>query len=174
MIVIRSDKDDAGGSKQGRSFLPLLGIIAAFIVTFLVIPLGIVFLFHLPWSLSSIYPYGILPGVILIVVGVWTIYKGIKELQLSYSIAGYDKGDNLVTTGIYAYTRNPMYFGAILMILGWFLVSTYIFILIAAVLFTILFTIVAKSEEKQLQERFGKKYLSYKRKVPLFFPYRRP
>ncbi len=170
MIVIRSDKDDEGKNKPGRSFLPILGIIVTFLLLFLVIPLGIVCLFHIPWSLSAIFPYGILPGVILIITGAWIISRGIKGLRLSHGIAGQDKGDTLVTTGIFAYTRNPMYFGAILLILGWFLASAFTFILISTILFSIVFFIVAKSEEKQLEQKYGKKYRSYKRKVPLFFP----
>ncbi len=172
MIVIRSDKDDKGKNKPGRSFLPIVGIIAVFLLLFLVIPIGVVYLFQLPWSLSPIFPYGILPGTILIITGVWIISRGIKGLRLSHGVAGRDQGDNLVTTGIFAYTRNPMYFGAIIMILGWFLVSAFTFILISTVLFLVVFYIVAKSEEKQLEQKYGKKYRAYKRKVPLFFPYR--
>lgn len=74
----------------------------------------------------------------------------------------------LVTSGVYAYTRNPMYFGAIIMILGWFLVLPFTFILISAFLFLVLFYITARSEEKKLQQKYGRKFLDYKRKVPLF------
>jgi protein-S-isoprenylcysteine O-methyltransferase Ste14 len=80
-------------------------------------------------------------------------------------------GEELVTTGIYAYTRNPMYFGAIIMILGWFLVFPFTFIFISTFLFLVLFYITAKSEEKQLIQTYGKTYLKYKSKVPLFIPY---
>jgi len=90
---------------------------------------------------------------------------------LRYSYAGYEREDTLVTTGIYAYTRNPMYFGATIMIFGWFLVFPFTFILISTLLFSILFYVTAKWEEKQLSMEFGKEYLKYKRKVPLFVPY---
>lgn len=175
MIVIRSDKgnkDKSGGDKLGRSILLLLPIIAVFILLFFVIPIGIVYLFQLSWSLSSIFPYGILPGVILIITGVWIMSRGIKGLRLSHGFAGINQGDTLVTTGIFAYTRNPMYFGAILMMLGWFLVSAFTFIFISTVLFILVFFIVAKLEEKQLEQKYGKKYRAYKRNVPLFFPYK--
>jgi protein-S-isoprenylcysteine O-methyltransferase Ste14 len=115
---------------------------------------------------------GIVIGAILIIVGVVIIYLGIKGLRLRYSRDSYDKiKEGLVTTGIYAYTRNPMYFGAIIMILGWFLVFPFTFILISTFLFLVLFYITARSEEKQLQEKYGRKFLEYKRKVPLFIPY---
>jgi protein-S-isoprenylcysteine O-methyltransferase Ste14 len=45
--------------------------------------------------------------------------------------------------------------------------------LISSVLFLFLFYFTAKSEENQLTQKFGKKYLTYKSKVPLFIPYPR-
>ncbi len=172
MIVIRKDKDDIGKDGKKTSFLSLLFTVIIFLLLFLVIPIGLVLLLHLPWYLLFIYPLGIVIGAILIIVGVVIIYLGIKGLRLRYSRDSYDKiKEGLVTTGIYAYTRNPMYFGAIIMILGWFLVFPFTFILISTFLFLVLFYITARSEEKQLQEKYGRKFLEYKRKVPLFIPY---
>ena len=172
MIVIRKDKDDIGKDGKKTSFLPLLFTVIIFLLLFLVIPIGLVLLLHLPWYLLFIYPLGIVIRAILIIVGVVIIYLGIKGLRLRYSRDSYDKiKEGLVTTGIYAYTRNPMYFGAIIMILGWFLVFPFTFILISTFLFLVLFYITARSEEKQLQEKYGRKFLEYKRKVPLFIPY---
>lgn len=173
MIVIRGDKENSGKNKRMKSFLPLIGTLVIFVLLFILIPVGLTFLFNLPWYLSFIYPFGIIVGAVLIILGILIAYRGIKDLRLKYSYAGYQKGDVLVTTGIYAYTRNPMYFGAAIMIFGWFLVFPFTFILISAVLFTILFCITAKSEEKQLSQKFGKEYLKYKRNVPFFVPYRK-
>jgi len=175
MIVTRSDKEGKGqkGDKDKirRPYSPFIAVISIFLVLFILIPIGMVFLFHLPWYLSFVYPFGIPIGTILIIFGIWSIYLGIKGLRLVYSTSGYKKGESLVTTGIYAYTRNPMYFGATIMIFGWFLIFPFTFILTSAILFLLLFYITAKSEEKQLIQRYGKKYLTYKRKVPFFVPY---
>jgi protein-S-isoprenylcysteine O-methyltransferase Ste14 len=171
MIVIRSDKEDKGKKSKSTSFMPLIKILLTFLILFILIPIGITLLLHLPWYLSIIYPFGIVIGVILIISSVWIIYSGIKDLRLTYSASGYEKDDKLVTTGIYNYTRNPMYFGGTTMIFGWFLVLPFTFILISMALFLFLFYFTLKSEEKQLSEKFGKKYLTYKRKVPIFIPY---
>lgn len=171
MIVLRSDKEDKKEKRKSRSFMPLIKILITFLILFILIPIGITWLLRLTWYLSFIYPFGIVIGVILIISGVWIIYMGIKGLRLTYSSSGYEKEDELVTTGIYGYTRNPMYFGATIMIFGWFLVLPFTFILISTILFLFLFYFTAKSEEKQLLQKFGKKYLTYKRKVPLFIPY---
>lgn len=172
MIVIRRDKDNTGEEREKKSVLPFLFSIVIFLLLFLVIPVGLVLLLHLSWYLSIIYPLGIIIGAILVVMGIIIIYLGIKGLRLRYSRDSYEKvGEGLVTTGIYSYTRNPMYFGAIIMILGWFLVIPFTFILISAFLFLVLFYFTARSEEKQLHLKYGKKYLAYKRRVPLFIPY---
>lgn len=175
MIVIRSDKEakEKVEKRKRRSFIPFIKLVLTFLVLFILIPIGITLLLHLPWYLSFIYPYGIVIGIILIISAVWTIYKGIKDLKLTYSASGYDNEDELVTTGIYGYTRNPMYFGATILILGWFLVLPFTFILISSILFLFLFYFTAKSEENELTVKFGKKYLAYKRKVPLFIPYQK-
>lgn len=156
---------------EKKSFMPFIGILATFALLFILIPLGLTLLLHLPWYLSFIYPFGIIVGAILIISGVWITYRGIKDLRLRYSYSGYEREDTLVTTGIYAYTRNPMYFGAVIMIFGWFLVFPFTFILISTLLFSFLFYVTAKWEEKQLSMEFGKEYLKYKREVPLFVPH---
>jgi protein-S-isoprenylcysteine O-methyltransferase Ste14 len=171
MIVIRRDKDDTGKKGKKKSFFPFLISIMIFLLLFLVVPIGLVLLLHLPWYLSFIYPLGIGFGAILISISVVIIYLGIKGLRLRYSRDSYEKMEGLVTTGIYAYTRNPIYFGAIIMIFGWFLVLPFTFILISVFLFSVLFYITARSEEKQLQQKYGRKYLEYKRKVPFLIPY---
>lgn len=171
MIIVRKDTKNEGKGKTKRSFLPFIVTLVAFALLFILIPIGLTLLIHLPWYLTFIYPFGIIAGSILIILGIWIIYRGIKDLRLRYSYSGYEREDKLVITGIYAYTRNPMYFGAIIMILGWFLVLPFTFILISTILFTIMFYITSKSEEKQLSQKFGREYIKYKQKVPLFVPY---
>ncbi len=170
MKVIRKDKENTGKDKKRKSFLPIIGILVTFGLLFILIPIGLTLLLHLPWYLSFIYPFGIIAGAVLIISGVWITYRGIKDLRLRYSYSGYEREDTLVTTDIYASTRNPMYFGATMMIFGWFLVLPFTFLLISTLLFSILFYITAKMEEKQLSQKFGREYLKYKRNVPLFIP----
>lgn len=77
-----------------------------------------------------------------------------------------EKASNLVTTGIYRYTRNPMYLALLMLLIGW---ALYLGSAIAALfppLFVWLITVVQiKKEEKALQQRFAEAYLDYKRNV---------
>ena len=78
----------------------------------------------------------------------------------------FKKVNKLVTSGIFKYSRNPMYLGMLMVVL-----STSIFYLnIYSILTPFLFIFwinkfQIKREEAFLTEKFGKEYLSYKNKT---------
>jgi protein-S-isoprenylcysteine O-methyltransferase Ste14 len=72
----------------------------------------------------------------------------------------------LVTTGIYHHTRNPMYVGLLLVLLGWvsFLCSVIALLgLVAFVIYITRFQIVP--EERVLLAKFGADYAEYLARV---------
>jgi protein-S-isoprenylcysteine O-methyltransferase Ste14 len=72
----------------------------------------------------------------------------------------------LVTTGIYRYTRNPMYLGLTLLLLGWavYLSAPWAVLGPAAfVLFITRFQIIP--EERILEAKFGAAYTGYRQQV---------
>lgn len=78
----------------------------------------------------------------------------------------------LVTTGPYAYTRNPMVLGALFVLLGIALLrrsvtAVALIPLLAgcAAAYLVLF------EEKALRQRFGDEYEAYRRSVPMLVPW---
>ncbi len=78
----------------------------------------------------------------------------------------------LITTGIYAQTRNPMIFGYLLCVtsVGQLLESASIAFIIPSG-FIILWTIWLKTrEEPALETRFGDSYLEYKKNTPYLVP----
>jgi protein-S-isoprenylcysteine O-methyltransferase Ste14 len=73
---------------------------------------------------------------------------------------------SLVTSGAYRYTRNPMYLGLLLVVLGWavYLLSPWAFLgPVAFVLYITRFQIVP--EEKILGAKFGEAYSNYTSQV---------
>jgi len=82
---------------------------------------------------------------------------------------------NLVTTGPYAYTRNPMIFGLFFLLLG---IALYANSVAGIILLPILGLIAAgyirRFEEPGLAERFGEGYVEYRGRVPMLFPSLRP
>lgn len=81
------------------------------------------------------------------------------------------RATSLNTNGIYSITRNPLYLGNYLIILGLVLISrSWEFILIFNLLFIIFYVPIILVEEDFLLERFGDSYRSYVSHVPCFFP----
>lgn len=76
----------------------------------------------------------------------------------------------LVTTGIYAKIRHPIYLGRIFMNLGFLILFPILPMLITSIFFILIWYSIAWYEEKILIEMFGKKYKKYKEKVPMFIP----
>ncbi len=79
--------------------------------------------------------------------------------------------DSLNTEGVYSTTRNPLYFGNLII---WFSLSTYtfsgLFLVIFIAFFIAMYRPIIKEEEAFLSIKFQKEYLSYRKRTPLFFP----
>ena len=74
----------------------------------------------------------------------------------------------LITTGPFSYTRNPIYVGLLLMVLGEGLaMRSYLIVLVIPLCFYFLKQV--KKEESALEKIFGKAYRVYKNRVPRFF-----
>ena len=81
------------------------------------------------------------------------------------------KNAELATSGPYAFTRNPLYFGSFLLGLGFTIASGQVVLgLLFVALFLGIYFPVMRVEASTLAELFGKEYEVYKESVPLFFP----
>ncbi len=80
----------------------------------------------------------------------------------------------LVTSGIYAYSRNPSLYGKLLGVLavGFALNSLSFCVILVPLLLAGSLTEKVLRQEPQLIEVFGDDYLRYRREVPLFVPWR--
>ncbi len=77
----------------------------------------------------------------------------------------------LVATGFYRYTRNPMYVGIVLILIGHFLWFKYLWLIVyAAVIFLAFHFFITLYEEPNLKSKFGAAYEAYLRKVPRWIP----
>ena len=82
-------------------------------------------------------------------------------------------GTYLVVSGAFAYVRNPLYLGNMLMYLGVGIMSMALFpyLHIAALLFfSWQYTVIIKEEEGFLKTKFGKNYEDYLKAVPKLIP----
>lgn len=132
-------------------------IVVALIAFFSFLPL---FINNIEMSLWAII------GFILLILGFFIIYKASTSLKEQLIIP---KG-KLITLGIFSKVRNPTYLGIILLAFGSFFFSLSIYVLVYAVLITLLFILIIKAEERNLIRMFGKEYIYYKKKVPALIP----
>jgi protein-S-isoprenylcysteine O-methyltransferase Ste14 len=79
--------------------------------------------------------------------------------------------DRIVDTGPYAYTRNPMYLGHLIFMLG--LATTFQSWLALAILLLNIpwFHRRVLADEQKLEQRFGAHYVAYKARVRRWIPY---
>jgi len=81
----------------------------------------------------------------------------------------------LVMSGIYGYSRNPIYVGDLLILLGLFFFSGELALLLYAGLFWIaIHCFTVRVEEPGLMRRFGDEYRQYKERVPRWIGLRTP
>ena len=78
--------------------------------------------------------------------------------------------ERLVDTGIYAWTRNPMYLGHIIYMIGVALTLESLFAAVIAVARSVWFHLRVLGDEKNLVARFGEPYINYMRRVKRWIP----
>ena len=81
--------------------------------------------------------------------------------------------DTLISSGPYRYVRNPQYVGSVMALLGITLLQGSLHLLAFTIMQAVIFHVLALLEERELEKRFGEKYLEYKRKTPRYLPFRK-
>ncbi|NIM45324.1 MAG: DUF1295 domain-containing protein, partial [Nitrososphaeria archaeon] len=82
------------------------------------------------------------------------------------------KGKGLVKTGLYSVVRHPQYLGIILAAFGFMFYGSEVKLisLFSWVALVSAYIWLARKEEALLQEKYGKEFLAYKRRVPFILP----
>ena len=124
------------------------------------VPLGFVFAAGYLWFARPAWPW-VVAGSVFVVAG----------LAVRAAASGHiRKNAELATTGPYAYTRNPLYFGSVLIAAGFILAARNIWIAQATILlFLVIYLPVIRAEETYLRSTFAG-YDEYAARVPRFFP----
>jgi protein-S-isoprenylcysteine O-methyltransferase Ste14 len=78
--------------------------------------------------------------------------------------------ERLVTTGPYAYTRNPMYLGHLIFLIGLALTLQSALAGLIAAASAVWFHFRVRRDEARLRERFGPAYISYQQGVKRWLP----
>ncbi len=127
------------------------------------VPLGFAAAGVYLWRLlhATPVPLAILASLALVLPGLW----------LRGYAAGYvKKNQELTQTGPYAYTRNPLYLGSILIAAGFAVALTsVVFALLLAAGFVLIYVPVIAGEEEFLRKTFSD-YAAYCQRVPRLLP----
>lgn len=110
----------------------------------------------------------------------WSLFVGIGLtvaglLLRAWACGHLEKERELIMSGPYRFTRNPLYLGNLLIGIGVVVGARSFWILaLALVLFLIFYPVVIGKEKQKMKQLFPEEYAIYKEKVPPFFPNFRP
>lgn len=125
-------------------------------------------LFLIVWTIDSIFHISTFladysPFYLRLIVLLSSVITAIYLFASSHFITR--RQDNLVTTGVFEYTRHPLYLSGILVYLGLTVYSMSAFSIVLFNAIFIFYDYIAGYEEKILEEKFGEEYIKYKEKT---------
>ena len=104
-------------------------------------------------------------GILIIIIAFIIMSFAIKDLGKNLSpFPKPIKNSNLVTSGIYRFTRHPMYYSLIFISIGVFIIKLSIYYLFLTISLALIIKLKIDLEEKYLMNKF-KNYLLYKNEV---------
>jgi len=110
-------------------------------------------------------PFSYFLGILIIIIAFIIMLVSIKDLGRNLSpFPRPINNSNLVTTGIYRFTRHPMYYSLIFISLGVFITKLSIYYLFLSISLGLIIKFKIALEEQYLKNKF-KNYLLYKNEV---------
>jgi protein-S-isoprenylcysteine O-methyltransferase Ste14 len=129
------------------------------------------------WRHFAVYSvsWAWIPAIPLLAAGFWLYSQSRKNFSAKQLggvpevISGHTE-QRLVTTGIRAHVRHPVYLGHLSEMLAWS-IGTGLAVCYGLTAFAILTGwIMVRMEDKELEQRFGPAYAAYRKRVPAVFP----
>ena len=108
-------------------------------------------------------------AVVLVVAGALVALAGVVAFRRHKTTVNPftpEQSSSLVATGIYRFSRNPMYLGFLLALVGWCAyLANWVSALLLPVFVAYLNRFQIQPEERALKERFGQQFLAYSQSV---------
>ena len=124
------------------------------------VPLGFV--------LAAVYLAFARPTPMTLAVGVPIAFSGL--LMRAWAAGHIMKNNRLATTGPYAHTRNPLYFGSFLIASGFAIAAHWSLLLLVIAFFVAVYGPTMERERANVSGRFPDAYAEWERNVPAFVP----
>jgi len=148
--------------------LIILCIIGYFYICFLTL----IYIFNPNLAFNLLLPIEMLNIDLLKFIGSFFVIIGTIIFLVAYfnlnslkDLKSKSDSSELKTNGIYAISRNPIYFGLHIITIGFFLIIPTLINCVLIIIFIINLHYRIKLEEIELEENFGKPYIDYKKKV---------
>jgi protein-S-isoprenylcysteine O-methyltransferase Ste14 len=124
------------------------------------LPLGFILAaFYLAFARPT--PLTLLVGGIIAFVGL---------MVRAWAAGHIAKNDRLATTGPYAHTRNPLYFGSFLIAAGFAIAGHWMLLLLVIAFFVLVYAPTIERERQTVSGMFPREYADYSANVPAFMP----
>ena len=116
-------------------------------------------------QIIQVNPLSYLVGFLIIIIALIILLVAIKDLGRNLSpFPRPINNSNLVTTGVYRFTRHPMYYSLIFISFGFFIIKLSIYYLFLSISLGLIIKFKIALEEQYLNNKF-KNYLLYKNEV---------
>lgn len=140
---------------------------------FLISLLGLILSYYnlIPvYKFDSLYWLFIGLAIVLILDGVFLWLAAVKLSRIDKRV----ENNELVTDGVYALVRHPIYSAWLQFSTALILLSQNVYLLIFPFIFWVVLSVaMARTEEKWLLDKFGDDYADYCRTVNRFIPFRK-
>ncbi|WP_394888173.1 methyltransferase family protein [Clostridium butyricum] len=141
-------------------------VIVTFILTAIAVYIGKMQYFSIGKIQIMKIPLFIL-GIVLIVLGIVLWVQAVIISRIDKNITE----NKLLTTGAYAWVRNPIYSAFTIVFTGILCVQNNLILLVLPFIYWLFLSIIVKKEETVLEKIFGQEYLIYKSKVNRCIPW---
>ena len=154
--------------------LPILGVGPMYVITIILMTVISIILSTIRMIpiiiFTNIRWIFVLSGILCFIIGITLWLKAVIIDRLDTHIIK----NELVTTGVYAYVRNPVYSAFMFVCTGVLLIYGNLVLLLLPIFYWGFMTVLMKStEEKWLEDLYGKEYVQYRQRVNRCIPWKR-
>ncbi len=156
-----------------KGHLPILGVGPLYVITIILMTVISIILsvtrFIPVITFTNIRLIFVLIGILCFIIGITLWLKAVIIDRLDAHIIK----NELVTTGVYAYVRNPVYSAFMFVCTGVLLICGNLVLLVLPIIYWGFMTVLMKlTEEKWLEDLYGKKYIQYRQRVNRCIPWK--
>ena len=156
-----------------KNHLPILGVGPMYVITIILMTVISIILSTTRMipiiTFTNIRWIFVLSGILCFIIGITLWLKAVIIDRLDAHIIK----NELVTTGVYAYVRNPVYSAFMFVCTGVLLIYGNLVLLVLPIIYWGFMTVLMKlTEEKWLEDLYGKEYVQYRQRVNRCIPWK--